>query len=258
MDPQNEKKSNPLIVCLIAFLGRADLVKCNVALLKQQSLPVKTLLVGSTEKDHQTATEAGADYYLHFANRPLGRKWQAGLSKIPEVFPDVSAVLINGSDDFLSPHYAARAYKYIEKGYDLVGKKDWYLYDGKIKNGYYLKKNIYSVLGAGRMWSRRFLDLAGWELFPKKANNQLDSTSYKRLVALKGKYGTIKNPGMVILSIKGKHGVLSTTQAIVRDRKALAVDVDGQGKILVELYDLYLEKDYSGVAEKMIELENLR
>lgn len=244
----------PVIVCLIAFTGRYDLVRCNVALLKQQTQPVKILLVGSTEKDRDVAKECQVDYYLHHQNRPLGNKWQAGIAKIPEVFPDVEAVLINGSDDFLSPHYAEKAFKYIQNGYDLVGKKDWCLYDHKINQGYYIRRNIFSVLGAGRMWSRKFLDLANWELFPKGFNNQLDAQSYKRFVKLKGKYGIIKNPTMVILSIKGNHGVLSSTKAIVRDLKPLDLEI-GLGKLLAEVNQAYRDKDYSLTSQKMTEIE---
>lgn len=252
------KKENPVIVCLIAFTGREDLIRCNIALLKQQTLPIKTLLVGSTAKDRKVAEECQVDYYLESANRPLGRKWQNGLSKILEVFPDVDAVLINGSDDFLSPHYAEIAYRYINpKGYDLVGKKDWYIYDGQLDSGYYMKKNIYSVLGAGRMWSRNILDQMEWNLFPKKSNNQLDALSYKRMTMFKGKYGIINNPCLVILSIKGKHIVISSTKAIVRDQSPLDRD-SNRGTILKEIYNCYQNKDYLGVINGLLELEKAK
>tara|TARA_R100001163_G_C5067308_1_gene206312 strand:+ start:3531 stop:4298 length:768 start_codon:yes stop_codon:yes gene_type:complete len=241
------------IVVLIAFTGREKFIKSNVALLRAQTHPVKIVLVGSTDKDKEIAREIKVDRYIIHPNQPLGAKWQYGLRYISNLYADVKAVIINGSDDFLSPSYVEKAYSYIKQGADLAGKMDWFIYDSKLDNAYHIDKRLYSVLGAGRIWSRKFLDKVKWEIFPIHKNNQLDSSSYDILNSQKGNYKIIRDKEMIILSLKGHHRVLNTTQAIVRNQQPLD---DQTIKYFREVSRSHEEEDHIKFIYDMINLEN--
>lgn len=253
-------QTTPCIVCLIAVYGRSNLVRANVHLLKNQTTPVDTLLLVSTDEDQQVAQDCQQStnyvHYLRVPNRPLGRKWQLGLEHARDRFqPD--AILINGSDDLLGPNYAEKAYHRLNTDSNLVGKKDWYLYDSQLGHGYRIVKNIYSVLGAGRMFSGEFLaNQLNWELFPINKNSQLDSSCYNRLRQVGGKQTTIKDNSMIILSLKGKHKVLSSTSRIVEKIPPLIVE-DPRLLLLQRIEQSVQDLNYPLLLESMIKLEEL-
>lgn len=264
----DNNSTSPRVVCLIAVLGRADLVRANVHLLKHQTTPVDILLLVSTDEDQQVAVSCQQKYsssqpnrvhFLRVPNRPLGRKWQLGLEHARDQFePD--AVLINGSDDLLSPNYAEKAYSYLinkSASVALVGKKDWYIYDSQLESGYRIVKNIYSVLGAGRMFSGRFLaDQLDWKLFPVNKNSQLDAGSYNRMSQAGGKQAPIKDNSMIILSLKGKHKVLSSTSRIV-GRLPPLTDSDPRLELLEQIELAVREQNFPSLLESMQKLEKL-
>ncbi len=140
------------VVCLIAMWGRQELVQINIDCLKKQTKVPKIVLVISTDDDKEFAIRNNV-HWVYTDNQPLGKKWQIGLEECKKFNPN--AILINGSDDILSLNYVKNCYQYIQNGYDVVGKNNWYILDLlKVKpyNLQYKNKNL--LIGEGRMISR--------------------------------------------------------------------------------------------------------
>ena len=180
------------IVSITASYQRPEITIDTLNLFKNQKYLVKSILVGSSLAEQKAAEQVDAVYVNH-ANHPLGSKWQAGVDKARELNPD--AILICGSDDWLTSNWCEVCSKEIEKGFDLVGKTRWCLCDvhpGKslqLFRIHYKVKKRKDPIGSGRLISRKVLDKLNWELFPKNKDKYLDWESWTRI---KKAGGTLK------------------------------------------------------------------
>ena len=211
------------IICLIAFLGRHEILKYNIEMLNKQTIDIKIVLVVSNKKDIQFANDNGI-YWVYAPNNPLGRKWQIGLEECRKFNP--KAILINGSDDILSLNWAKYCFNFIKNGYDLVGKNSWYLTDITNNNIYhfgYVKPNI--IIGAGRMISRDILDEINWNLFPVFQHRGLDTHCTKILNNNNAKIKIINSNKIFILSTKGMYNTLNTTERIINAKTLLTKQI---------------------------------
>ena len=157
----------------------------------------------------------------------MGKKWQIGLEECKKFNP--KAVLINGSDDIFSLNYIQNCFQYIQNGYDIVGKNNWYILDLLKLIPYKLQyKNSNILIGAGRMISRSFLDEINWTLFPLTKSAGLDTfcnqifdknnaSIYEmgnqnddKIISLKGKHDVL-NPLIKILKAKHKINILTVS-----------------------------------------------
>jgi hypothetical protein len=107
------------IACVIATYKRYFLTLNTIKMLKQQTVPLNIIVVGSNNQDKKLSNIRGC-HYIQYKNDPLGEKWQAGVNFAKTLNPD--ALLICGSDNWLVPSWSATCLKYINEGYDLVGK----------------------------------------------------------------------------------------------------------------------------------------
>ncbi len=208
------------VVCLIGIWGRLDLVQINIDLLKKQTKPCKILLIVSSPKDKLFAIKNKVDW-IYTDNQPLGKKWQIGLYECKKYNPN--AILINGSDDLLSPNWIEKTYPFIKKHkYDIVGKSNWYLLDLIEKEPYKISyKNNNILLGAGRLISRNILDEINWNLFPLNQRRGLDSYCNRILDQHRAKRYIITNNNLFIISLKGKYDTLNTIQKILLANKKI-------------------------------------
>jgi hypothetical protein len=90
---------------------------------------------------------------VHHANYPLGDKWQSGVEIAKHLKAD--PLIINGSDDILSPKFFSRASELLAEGYHFIGLKSWYVYD--LKSVYLFDYMAPLPLGGGRVYSKEFL-----------------------------------------------------------------------------------------------------
>jgi len=173
------------IVCVMPIYRRQRITLATIDLLKKQTLPLyEIVLIGSCGLDRDTAKKAGVDYIYH-DNWPLGAKWQNGIMYAQQVYqPD--AILINGSDAWITANWCEKMGKFIEEGYHLVGKK--IQYKCKVNPNEKLvvlqRKQISRAdpHGGGRLFSKTILDAMNWRLYPPHLNSSLDGESYKRTV----------------------------------------------------------------------------
>lgn len=115
--------------------------------------------------------------YVESPNRPLSRKWNSAVKLLRECQPD--AILIVGSDDWLS-HGLLRAYaRFLRDGCDYVALKDVYLIHANTKRCLLFT----GTTGVARMIRRDILDRLQWQLWPDTLNRSLDRVMGYRLDA---------------------------------------------------------------------------
>lgn len=207
------------IVCVMPIYKRQPITIKTLELLKQQSLPIRIVTVGSTNIDKDSASKAGVEYLQH-PNRPLSNKWQAGIYYARKYDPD--AIMICGSDAWLTTNWCEVAHKYILDGFDMVGKRDFYtsyVVPGQklaiIGRTYKTRKD---PVGSGRLISKNILDKLDWSLYPTGLNSCMDGASYKRLKAQNFKLKVITDyDDMVVMSIKSPLWETITSYNHVRD-----------------------------------------
>lgn len=171
---ENPKTRNHCdLVVVIPVFGRHYVLKKVIQSLKQQTMTPAVLCVVSNETDRKFCADLNVDI-CKCPNRPLGRKFQAGVTEAKKYNP--KAVMILGSDDLLSYTYVEKTMKLIDKQYDFIGIDTWYIvcstkecYIGK-----YVNKHAQRFLGAGRTYSRRFLNTVKWKVFSPTKNSNLD------------------------------------------------------------------------------------
>jgi len=174
------------VVAVMPIHGRELVTKASVSILKQQTHVCAVLLVGDEKKDEDLAVETGS-FFVYCPNEILSFKYQAGFDAAREFNPD--AVLLCGSDDFLSWDWVRLCYEKIESGFDLVGKSVFWIcvaFPGRKAVLYkcsYCQDRIAEPMGAGRLFSRKILDKTDWYLFPEMRKRGCDGLSYGILLA---------------------------------------------------------------------------
>lgn len=112
------------IAAVIAIHGRETITLKTVHRLKQQTYPIEhVILVGDTPQE-QSIAEITDSIFVKHPNTILGAKWQFGIDYAKTL--NVDAVLIIGSDDWLTDNWVATMMGHIENGYNLVGKNSIY------------------------------------------------------------------------------------------------------------------------------------
>lgn len=207
------------IMVVIAFLGRSlvlekvlDTINSTFYKNKLNGLNIGIVLAGSTETDHKFIKKMEKKYdniyHILVPNNPIGLKWQLAVS-YARLF-NCDSIMILGSDDVFCKNYIPTLYSYIKDGYDFIGKREWYILNIKNDNTINLFKAEYGddmemSLGAGRIYSRKFLDNCDWYIFDFLRNKGLDEYGHYQLTNANNKVVNINNRDNVhILSLKGE------------------------------------------------------
>ena len=145
--------------------------------------------------------------YLDYANKPLGAKWNAGISLFEDL--DVSHVMILGSDDFVSDAFVEHVIKFNE-GKDFTGCKDVYMFGANPKRKgwqqlFYFRYKGYLV-GPGRCLSKRILKMMDYSPWAPQRNYGLDGSVVKNIKRLgshvvRGSF-VMKDEGLFMVDIK--------------------------------------------------------
>jgi len=128
----------------------------------------------------------GVRWWTH-QNEPVSVKWQAGLAFVRESFPAADAVMIIGSDDFMSVAYMTQCASAIAYRHSLGFGPDrcWMLSAATGRLGLWRRpvdRGIHGIpCGAGRTFSRELLDCVNWRLWRGNKNTGLDTLCSNRL-----------------------------------------------------------------------------
>jgi len=192
------------IICVMCIHQRKQVTEFVLGYLQKQTIPIEILLIGDSETEFNIARDTGC-LYLHHENKPLGKKWQYGISYAWRVLK-ADVILILGSDDLISHDWCDVGVRYMEfYDYDLVGTNVRYVLRIKKDEPLEIIQKKYPtdrLLGAGRLISRRILDKLDGILF-NPVSVKLDSTSSERIQKIGGKIGSLDELDSNILLLKG-------------------------------------------------------
>lgn len=167
------------------------------------------LRVGVISNDQDAIDPTTRWWSTDHANNPLSDKWQHGIENVG-ADGDMDAVIIAGSDDFLTPQYIEACRYLIERGADLIQLDGAYFLNAE--TGDMIWSNAISM-GMGRCISRRLLDRLDWQLWPEGLNQGLDGAMMQRIHELDGvnivKLKAGKRHGIVGLDVKTGENIWS-------------------------------------------------
>jgi hypothetical protein len=204
------------IFCVMAIHQRENVTIETIELLKKQTYPLENIiLIGDSDIEKNIALKTNC-LYKHSDNYPLGSKWQSGIMMAKSFNPD--AILICGSDDWLTPNWCEICKDYIDYGYDLVGKNNFFIANILpqepvviVQRGYRGFEKLKVPIGAGRLISKKILDAMNWQFFNRKINKGLDRCSYTNTLKKNGNIKLLNEIAeLKIMSIKSSWPVLDT------------------------------------------------
>lgn len=148
-----------------------------------KDVQVQVFISGSEGSTSRIPVESHGFQYVEIPNQPLAKKANAPLRFAKKW--DADYVLCMGSDDVLSPELFLLYIDIMRKGVDFMGVLDFYFYDtttGKASYwGGYNDRRAGLTCGAGRVLSRRILELWNWSVWESKHNHILDNSMDEKL-----------------------------------------------------------------------------
>jgi len=193
----------PKIIVLTCVHGRRETVRRCLDINK-----LDTVAVYSHSGDLELLRNAGVKYVTHFANQPLSDKWNHGVEYLRNI--DFDHVILMGSDDYFDLNFLEFVKAEAPK-YDLLAFKDIYFEErGKYYYwGGYKGVRYGEPAGAGKVYSKRFLESINYNLFPISKTKGLDSLSWQ--VAKRNtkfiKVTSLKDNGLFLCDIKDGQGL---------------------------------------------------
>lgn len=167
------------ILVYLAVWKRPEVTElCFKGIQRLQTHPdfeIEALAVISEESMIPLCDQYGVRWVMH-ENLPLGKKKNFGLQAAREIQFDFLMEI--GSDDLVLNSLLDDYKKFIVK-YDFIGVREMGFLD--LETGLCRRWSSASVYGAGRMISRKALDLVGWKLWRDDLSRGLDNYSVQLL-----------------------------------------------------------------------------
>lgn len=127
----------------------------------------------------------GQDVYAkaQFKNSPLSFKWNAAVMTLEQL--DFDAVILLGSDDYIDENFVSFVADNIDE-YEMIGFTDLYFkQDGQVYywSGYEGTRQG-EPCGAGKVYTKKFLERIEYNLFNEARERGLDGVSWRRCKAI--------------------------------------------------------------------------
>jgi len=154
---------------------------------------IDKIMIYSTDEDGEFLDGQDIFAKAQYMNKPLSRKWAIAVYSLKQI--DFDAMILLGSDDYIDEKFLKFAQDNIEN-YDMIGFTDaYYEQDGEFWywSGYDNHRKGEPV-GAGKIYSRKFLERIDFNLYPGFVNVGLDYIAHK--VCLNN------NANMLVTSLK--------------------------------------------------------
>lgn len=169
---------------------------------------IDKIYIYSTPEDERFLQEQDIFAMAKYRNEPLSYKWNMAIRTLEQV--DFDAVILLGSDDYIDEAFL----RYVERtipDFDMIGFKDIYFQnEGDL---YYWKgydnNRKGEPCGAGKVYSRKFLECIKWNLFDIARDRGIDKISWQRVKDAKAKVHitTLKENGLLLVDIKDGEGM---------------------------------------------------
>ena len=174
---------------------------------KIKGIELITIVAGSERELSKNLVENHNFHYIEVPNQPLGEKVNSPL-KLAKEF-NVDYVLCLGSDDIIHPYLMKRFIELMKQNIDFIGVLDFYFFEVETKKaaywgGYRDFRRISHTCGAGRIVSKRLLDLWHWRIWENQHSHCLDNSFELKLQETPHTYFKInlKEEGLFGLDIK--------------------------------------------------------
>jgi hypothetical protein len=192
------------VVILTAMHGRQETVKYCF-----DKMPnIKKIVMYSEDADGVFLNSFSNVHKFKTPNNPLSNKWNKGIKKLKNF--DFDAVILLGSDDYVDEAFINYVSLNIAK-YELIAFKDIYFESNDLTyycGGYECKRKGEPV-GAGKVYTKRFLRRIKYNLFPTPINKSLDGLSWNVCIRAKAKMliTTLKENGLYCCDVKDGQGM---------------------------------------------------
>ena len=140
---------------------------------------ITKVMIYSTDEDGKFLETQNVQMTGQFKNNPLSFKWNAGVMSLKDL--DFDAVILLGSDDYIDEKFVQFVSNNIDK-YEMIAFKDLYfeqegsLYYWSGYSGY----REGEPAGAGKVYTKSFLNRINYNLFNEARERGLDGVSWKR------------------------------------------------------------------------------
>ncbi|MCG7591991.1 MULTISPECIES: glycosyltransferase family A protein [unclassified Halomonas] len=193
---KNKKVKLLMLTCVWQRYDLTELFYSYYSDLKKEisnDIDLDVIVVGSEGELSKNLCESYGFNYVEHPNQPLSGKWQAGIEETKQY--DFDALVIMGSDDFVSKDVFYTYKTAVERNTLFFGFQDLYLYDVKSETAGYWKgygsasgglaqpERVGETIGLGRLLLRpliQFLDYNIWKGL--QANKSLDGLMKRRIV----------------------------------------------------------------------------
>ncbi|MDQ7733400.1 glycosyltransferase family A protein [Halomonas sp. SpR1] len=200
---KNIKRKKVKLLMLTCVWQRHDLTKVFYDYYKKikndihDDIELEVLAVGSEGSVSKNMCEEYGFNYIEHPNQPLSDKWQAGASHAKNF--DFDAMIIMGSDDFVSKDVFYLYKNLVESGIQFFGFQDLYLYNvksqalgywkgyGSAPKGKVQPARVGETIGLGRFLSSDLIEFLNFNLWADEhVNKSLDNLMQKRIIRKTG------------------------------------------------------------------------
>jgi hypothetical protein len=192
------------IITVTAMHGRHDTVAECI-----QRMPfIDKVYIYSTDEDGKFLEDQDIYAMAKYRNNPISYKWNMAIRTLEQI--DFDAVILLGSDDYIDEAFLNYVKRTIPD-FDMIGFKDIYFqHNGGLYywSGYNNNRRG-EPCGAGKVYSRKFLECIKWNLFDVARDRGLDKISWQRVNQAKAKIHvtSLKENGLMLVDIKDGEGM---------------------------------------------------
>lgn len=169
---------------------------------------IDIVMIYSTDSDGAFLDRQKVFATGQFENNPLAFKWNAGVMSLEQI--DFDAVILLGSDDYIDEPFLEFVQSNIDK-YEMICFEDIYFEDDGLKyywSGYEGSRKGEPV-GAGKVYTKKFLERIKYNLFNEARERGLDGVSWRRCKNANAKIllTTLKENNIFMCDVKDGKGM---------------------------------------------------
>lgn len=187
--PAGQRPRIGVLTCLWGRHALSDQVLHRYAVVREgvaEHVDLELFAVGSEGDASEALAVRNGWHYVEHPNRPLGAKWNAGLRAMRPY--NLDAVLIVGSDDWVSENVFLHYGTLLRAGFVMIGLLDLHVLDLHTLRLLYWpgyppeSERAGETLGLARCLHRGLLDRLDWALWDDTREYVLDRNMTQRLV----------------------------------------------------------------------------
>lgn len=171
---------------------------------------IDKIYIASRDEDIEFLKSQPILAYAQYKNNPLSWKWNTAIQLLRDV--DFDAVILLGSDDYIDEKYLKYIQENISK-YDMIGFSDIYFQEDDQMYYWrgYENHRKGEPSGAGKTYTKKFLEKINYNLFPLALNKGLDSLSWNIVKRRTSNIHitSLKENDLLLVDIKDGEGLTS-------------------------------------------------